>query len=106
MSTVAAPLGLTRLDLADLLVGSGRVAAAIESVDRGLLQAPDEVVLKAAGAAFRARHTGSPEQLKALLALLPSLAEGDYGQWLIGQACRGPGLPGALAGEVRAAMRT
>ncbi|MDN3357883.1 tetratricopeptide repeat protein [Actinomadura sp. DC4] len=90
------------LDLADTRVAQGDYAAAVDLVDRGLRQEPQEVTLRAARAAFRARHAGSAADLTELIALAPSLPDPGYRNWLLDQACDGSGLPADLVTTARA----
>ncbi|MFF4246128.1 tetratricopeptide repeat protein [Streptomyces sp. NPDC001822] len=91
------------LDLADVRAEQGEFAAAADLVQRGLRHEPREVSLRAADAAYRTRLTGSPDDLRALIALAPELANPSYRKLLIDYACAGPGLPPALVAE---AIRT
>jgi tetratricopeptide (TPR) repeat protein len=89
------------LDVADLRAEQGDFAAAVRLVDQGLEHEPAEVTLRAAGAAYRARLTGSPEDLRELIALAPQLAGGQYLGLLVDHACAGPALPAELVAEAR-----
>jgi hypothetical protein len=89
------------LDLADLRAEQGDFAAAVSHAEQGLAHAPDEVSLRAAHAAYRARLTGSSDNLRDLIALAPALTNTSYRDLLIGHACAGPGLPGTLVAEAR-----
>ncbi|MFF5971053.1 hypothetical protein ACFY7C_05940 [Streptomyces sp. NPDC012769] len=60
-----------------------------------------EVSLRAAGAAYRARLSGSSDDLKALIALAPELANTAYRNLLIDHACAGPKLPRRLVAKAR-----
>lgn len=94
------------LDLADVRAEQGDFAAAAALAEQGLHHAPQEVSLRAAGAAYRTRLTGSPEDLRALIALAPELTNTPYRNVLLDHACAGPGLPPNLLAEahrVRAA---
>ncbi|MEV7400156.1 tetratricopeptide repeat protein [Streptomyces sp. NPDC091267] len=89
------------LDLADVRAQQGDFAAAVGLVERGLEHAPREVSLRAAGAAYRTRLSGSSEDLRALIVLAPELASAAYRDVLIDYACAGPGLPHGLVAEAR-----
>ncbi|MEU1621637.1 tetratricopeptide repeat protein [Streptomyces sp. NPDC005722] len=89
------------LDLADVRAGQGDFSAAVSLVERGLEHEPDEVSLRAAAAAYRTRLTGSPDDLRALIALAPRLANAAYRNLLIDCACAGPELPRTLVSEAR-----
>lgn len=89
------------LDLADLRAEQGDFAAASALVTRGLRHEPQEISLRAADAAYRARLSGSPEALRTLIALAPGLAAAPYRTLLIDYACAGPGLPPHLVAEAR-----
>ncbi|MFF7211907.1 tetratricopeptide repeat protein [Streptomyces sp. NPDC008238] len=89
------------LDLADVRAGQGDFSAAVSLVERGLEHAPDEVSLRAAGAAYRTRLTGSSDDLRALIALAPRLANTAYRNLLIDCACARPELPRTLVAEAR-----
>ncbi|CAM5684173.1 Tetratricopeptide repeat protein OS=Streptomyces chartreusis OX=1969 GN=HUT05_46065 PE=4 SV=1 [Streptomyces chartreusis] len=90
------------LDLADVRAEQGDFAAAANLVEQGLEHEPDEVSLRAAGAAYRTRLTGSPDDLRALIALAPQLANTTYRNLLIDYACAGPKLPRKLVAEALA----
>lgn len=87
------------LDLADLRAEQGDFAAAASLVAQGLEHAPHEVSLRAAGAAYRTRLTGSSDDLRALIALAPDLADTAYRNMLIDYACAGPEVPSSLVAE-------
>ncbi|EWM16553.1 tetratricopeptide repeat protein [Kutzneria sp. 744] len=89
------------LDLADLHAEQGDFAAAAESVERGLRHAPEEPTLRAAGAAYRARRTGSAADLRELIDLAPQVPNASYRRALIDYACAGPGLPDDLVEAAR-----
>ncbi|WP_228989766.1 tetratricopeptide repeat protein [Streptomyces sp. DH8] len=89
------------LDLADIRAEQGDFAAAADLAGRGLEHEPGEVSLRAARAAYRARHSGSPEELKALIALAPHLTNTLYRNRLIDHACAGPKLPRLLVAQAR-----
>ncbi|WP_285636458.1 tetratricopeptide repeat protein [Actinoallomurus iriomotensis] len=89
------------LDLADLRAEQGDFAAAVRLVDQGLRHEPAETTLRAAGAAYRARLTGSPADLSELIELAPQLPDDSYLRLLIDHACAGPGLPAELVAAAR-----
>lgn len=90
------------LDLADLVAEDGDFAEAAELVRRGLAHEPEEVTLRAAGAAFRARAEGSVTDLELLLELAPAVPHDGYRDVLIDYAVGGAGLP---ADRIAAARR-
>jgi tetratricopeptide (TPR) repeat protein len=90
------------LDLADLAAEDGDFAAAADLVRQGLEHEPEEVTLRAAGAAYRARAEGSVAELDALLELAPEVPHAGYRNGLIDHALGGPDLP---AERVAAARR-
>ncbi|MFJ9150758.1 tetratricopeptide repeat protein [Streptomyces sp. NPDC102270] len=87
------------LDLADVRAEQGDFAAAASLVEQGLEYEPHEVSLRAAGAAYRTRVSGSPDDLRSLIALAPELASATYRNLLIDYACAGPKLPRSLVAE-------
>ncbi|MFE7751168.1 tetratricopeptide repeat protein [Streptomyces sp. NPDC057428] len=87
------------LDLADVRAAQGDFAASVGLVEQGLRHEPREVSLRAAGAAYRTRLSGSSDDLRALIVLAPELANASYRKLLIDHACAGPGLPPALVAE-------
>ncbi|MFD9740245.1 tetratricopeptide repeat protein [Umezawaea sp. NPDC059074] len=87
------------LDLADLRADQGDFAAAVDLADRGLVHEPDEVSLRAAAAAYRARLSGTPDDLRALVELAPDLENPAYRERLVDLACAGPGLSPDLVAE-------
>lgn len=89
------------LDLADVHAEQGDFTAAVRLTDQGARHAPTEPTLLAAGAAYRARLTGSPAALDELLALAPMLPNDSYLGLLIDHACAGPGLPAELVATAR-----
>ncbi|MFJ4275709.1 tetratricopeptide repeat protein [Streptomyces coelicoflavus] len=93
------------LDLADVRAEQGDFAAAVILVEQGLEHEPREVTLRAAGAAYRARLTGSSDELGALIALAPELANTSYRNLLIDYACAGPKLPRRLVAKARRVRR-
>jgi tetratricopeptide (TPR) repeat protein len=84
------------LDLADV---RGDFAAAASLVEQGMAYEHREVSLRAAGAAYRTRLTGSSDDLRALIALAPELANTTYRNQLIDYACAAPNLPPELVAE-------
>jgi tetratricopeptide (TPR) repeat protein len=54
------------LDLADIHAEQGDFTAAVRLIDQGLTHGPAELTLRAAGAAYRARLTGSAAELSEL----------------------------------------
>jgi tetratricopeptide (TPR) repeat protein len=89
------------LDLADVRAEQGDFAAAVRLVDRGMKHEPTELTLRAAGAAYRARLTGSPAELSELVELAPDLPNDSYRALLIDHACAGPALPAGLVAAAR-----
>ncbi|MFD7098602.1 tetratricopeptide repeat protein [Streptomyces xanthophaeus] len=89
------------LDLADVRAEQGDFAAAVRLVDQGLGHEPADLTLRAAGAAYRARLTGSPADLSALIELAPHLPNASYRRLLIDHACAGPALPAELVDAAR-----
>ncbi|TXS54197.1 tetratricopeptide repeat protein [Streptomyces sp. t39] len=89
------------LDLADVRAEQGDFAAAASLAAQGLEHEPDEVSLRAAGAAYRVRLSGSSEDLTTLIALAPELANTTYRNLLIDHACAGPDLPAELVATAR-----
>lgn len=87
------------LDVADLHAEQGDFASAVQLIDRGLEHAPTETALRAAGSAYRARLTGSPDHLRELIALVVRLPRSSYRDQLLEVACAGPGLPADLISE-------
>lgn len=87
------------LDLADVRAEQGDFAAAASLAERGLEHEPHEISLRAAGAAYRTRLSGSSDDLRALIALAPELANTTYRDLLIDYACAGPKLPRRLVAE-------
>ncbi|WP_176710218.1 tetratricopeptide repeat protein [Streptomyces sp. Wb2n-11] len=87
------------LDLADVRAEQGDFAAAATLVEQGLEYEPHEVSLRAAGAAYRTRLSGSSDGLRALIALAPELADTTYRNLLIDYACAGPKLPRGLVAK-------
>ncbi|MCY0944088.1 tetratricopeptide repeat protein [Streptomyces antarcticus] len=89
------------LDLADVCAERGDFTAAVRMVEQGTRHGPTELALRAAGAAYRARLTGSPAELRELLALAPHLPNASYRDMLIETACAGPALPAELVAAAR-----
>ncbi|MFE6039949.1 tetratricopeptide repeat protein [Streptomyces sp. NPDC056452] len=89
------------LDLADVRAEQGDFAAAASLVEQGLEYEPHEVSLRAAGAAYRTRVSGSSEDLMALIALAPELANTTYRNLLIDYACSGPKLPQSMVAKAQ-----
>ena len=87
------------LDLADLHAEQGDFTSAVQLIEQGLEHGPTEITLRAAGAAYRARLTGSPDDLRELIALTPHLPKDSYRSLLINLACAGPDLPADLISE-------
>jgi tetratricopeptide (TPR) repeat protein len=87
------------LDLADLHAEQGDFTSAVQLTDQGLEHAPTEITLRAAAAAYRARLTSSPDDLRELIALIPQLPKDSYRRLLIDLACAGPALPADLISE-------
>lgn len=89
------------LDLADLHAEKGDFTTAVQLISQGLEHEPTEVTLRAAGASYRTRITGSPDDLRELIGLMPHLPNGPYRELLIDHACSGPALPAELIAEAR-----
>ncbi|MEW1995356.1 tetratricopeptide repeat protein [Streptomyces coelicoflavus] len=89
------------LDLADVRAEQGDFTAAVSLVERGLEFEPHEVSLRAAAAAYRTRLSGASDDLRALIALVPGLANATYRNLLIDCACAGPKLPRRLVAKAR-----
>ncbi|WAZ19191.1 hypothetical protein STRCI_000225 [Streptomyces cinnabarinus] len=89
------------LPLLDGLDEQGDFVAAVRRIDRGLGHAPTELTLRAAGAAYRARLTGSPAELSELIELAPDLPNGSYRGVLSDVVCAGPALPAGLVDAAR-----
>ncbi|WP_433389516.1 tetratricopeptide repeat protein [Micromonospora sp. KLBMP9576] len=73
------------LDLADLAAEEGDFAEAAALATRGEELEPDDVTVRAAAAAYRARSTGSVADLNTLTELAPQVPE-PYGRTLIDYA--------------------
>jgi tetratricopeptide (TPR) repeat protein len=84
------------LDLADLRAEQGDFTTAVQLIDQGMEHEPAELTLRAAGAAYRTRLTGSPAALRELIELAPRLPNDSYRGLLIDHACAGPALPAQL----------
>lgn len=93
------------LDMADLAAEQGDFDRAALLAEQGLEHEPTEAVLRAATASYRARYTGSPDDLRELIGLIPQLPEDSYRDLLIDVACAGPGLPAELILEARRTLR-
>ncbi|MGR6968194.1 tetratricopeptide repeat protein [Streptomyces cynarae] len=89
------------LDLADIRAEQGDFTAAVRLIDQGIKHEPTELTLRAAGAAYRARLTGSPADLSELIKLAPNLPNDSYRDLLIDHACAGPALPAELVAAAR-----
>ncbi|WP_405819380.1 tetratricopeptide repeat protein [Streptomyces sp. NBC_01390] len=89
------------LDLADVRALQGDFAAAVALVEQGMQHEPHETSLRAAGAAYRTRLSGSSDDLRALIDLAPQVANTSYRDLLIDYACAGPGLPQRLVTKAR-----
>ncbi|MDI6105937.1 tetratricopeptide repeat protein [Actinoplanes sp. NEAU-A12] len=81
------------LDLADLAAEDGDFPAAADLVSQGLAHEPHDVTLRAAGAAYRVRATGSIADLDLLLELAVKLPHGGYRNALIEHALGKQDLP-------------
>lgn len=81
------------LDLADLAAEDGDFAQAADLVRQGLAHEPEDVTLRAAGAAYRARAEGSVTDLDLLLELAPEVPHAGYRNGLIEHAIGAPDLP-------------
>ncbi|WP_307783616.1 tetratricopeptide repeat protein [Streptomyces spinoverrucosus] len=89
------------LDLADVRAEQGDFTSAVRLIDQGMRYGPTELTLRAAGAAYRARLTGSPAELSELIELATNLPNDSYRDLLIDHACTGPDLPAALVNAAR-----
>ena len=89
------------LDLADIRAEQGDFTAAVRLIGQGIELEPTELTLRAAGAAYRARLTGSPAELSELVDLAPNLPNSSYRDLLIDYACAGPTLPAELVTAAR-----
>jgi tetratricopeptide (TPR) repeat protein len=90
------------LDLADLQAEEGDFAGAVQSAVEGLKHGPNEITLRAAETAYRARHTGDARAFEALISLAPQMPNSPYRAVLIDHACVGEGLsPELLAQALR-----
>ncbi len=74
------------LDVADARAMRGDFAAAAELAGRGALLEPAEITLRVAAAAYRARHTGAAEDLRAFEQLLPEMPDSPYRDQLVATA--------------------
>lgn len=84
------------LDLADVRAAQGDFATAVTLAEQGLQREPHEISLRAAGAAYRTRLSGSSDDLRNLISLAPRLTNATDRSVLISYACDGPGLPPEL----------
>jgi tetratricopeptide (TPR) repeat protein len=89
------------LDLADVRAEQGDFTSAVRLIDQGMRYEPTELSLRAAGAAYRARPTGSHADLSELIELAPNLPNDSYRDLLIDHACAGPALPAELVAAAR-----
>ncbi|CAL9311695.1 hypothetical protein SUDANB51_03383 [Streptomyces sp. enrichment culture] len=89
------------LDLADVRAEQGDFTSAVRLIDQGMRYEPTELSLRAAGAAYRARLTGSRADLNELIELAPNLPNDSYRDLLIDHACAGPALPAELVAAAR-----
>ncbi|MGV9886948.1 tetratricopeptide repeat protein [Streptomyces sp. NPDC003395] len=89
------------LDLADVRAEQGDFGSAVRLIDQGMRYEPGELSLRAAGAAYRARLTGSRADLSQLIELAPDMPNDSYRDLLIDHACAGPALPAELVAEAR-----
>ncbi|WP_334314302.1 tetratricopeptide repeat protein [Streptomyces gilvifuscus] len=89
------------LDLADVRAEQGDFTSAVRLIDEGMRYEPTELSLRAAGAAYRARLTGSRADLSELIELAPNLPNDSYRDLLIDHACAGPALPAELVAAAR-----
>ncbi|MGN9789911.1 tetratricopeptide repeat protein [Streptomyces sp. OZ13] len=94
------------LDLADVRAEQGDFASAVRLVAEGMKHEPADLSLRAAGAAYRARLTGSPADLSELVELAPKLPNDSYRSLLIDVACAGPALPADLVDAARRIRNT
>ncbi|MET9121036.1 tetratricopeptide repeat protein [Streptomyces sp. NPDC004528] len=93
------------LDLADLHAEQGSFADAARCAAEGLEHGPEEITLRAAEAAYRARHSGEPGALRELMGLFSRLPHDSYRDLLVDHACGGPSLPPELIAEARGIQR-
>jgi tetratricopeptide (TPR) repeat protein len=94
------------LDLADVRAEQGDFASAVRLVAEGMKHEPADLTLRAAGAAYRSRLTGSPADLSELVELVPNLPNDSYRDLLIDVACAGPALPADLVAAARRIQNT
>lgn len=92
------------LDMADLAAEQEDFARAVHLAEQGLEHEPNEVLLRAARLAYRARLTGSPDDVRELIELFPQMSPDSYRDLLIDFACAGPDLPLELIAEVRSSQ--
>jgi len=81
------------LDLADLKAEDGDFSAAADLAGQGLAHEPQDVTLRAAGAAYRVRATGSVADLDLLLEIAAELPHAGYRNGLIEHALGRRDLP-------------
>ncbi|SNT16431.1 hypothetical protein SAMN06264365_14811 [Actinoplanes regularis] len=81
------------LDLADLAAEDSDFPTAADLVRQGLAHEPQDVTLRAAGAAYRVRAAGSIADLDLLLELAVELPHAGYRNGLIEHALGRPDLP-------------
>ncbi|WP_433727858.1 hypothetical protein ACQP2Y_13460 [Actinoplanes sp. CA-051413] len=81
------------LDLADLEAERGDFAAAVALVGQALEHEPQEITLRAAGAAYRTRAAGSVTDLDLLLELAPQVPHAGYRNELVKYALGAEQLP-------------
>jgi len=89
------------LDLADLKAEDGDFSAAADLVGQGLAHEPQEVTLKAAGAAYRVRATGSVADLDLLLEVAEDLPHAGYRNALIEHALGRQDIPSGRRAAAR-----
>ncbi|MEU1601456.1 hypothetical protein ABZ468_54660 [Streptomyces sp. NPDC005708] len=85
--------------MADVRAEQGDFTSAVRLIDQGMKYEPAELTLRAAGAAYRARLTGSPAELSELIELAANLPNDSYLGLLTDHACAGPALPAELVAE-------
>ncbi|MFJ3336632.1 tetratricopeptide repeat protein [Streptomyces sp. NPDC086766] len=89
------------LDLADVRAEQGDFAAAVRLTEQGMQHEQTDLTLRAAGAAYRSRLTGSPAELSQFIELAADLPNDSYRDLLIDHACAGPALPAGLVAAAR-----
>ena len=87
------------LDLADLHAEQGDFTSAVQCAEQGLEHGPTELSLRAAAAAYRTRLSGSPDDLRELIGLVPQLPKDSYRRLLVDLACSAATLPADLVSE-------